>query len=76
MSLSKVLDRLVTPGEYSSASSPKIRWGQLLRKDPDLAREEEGLLASEKLIRFAELGSIRGGVVTRANSYFSFARSF
>ena len=70
MTLSTLLERLVTPGEYPGGSKTPIRWGQLIRADATLASELTRLTESNHLISFDRLGKIRGGVVTRANAYF------
>jgi len=70
MSLSKSLDRLVTPGAYPGGYSIKIRWGQLIRASAMIAKEEARLVSSCNLVPLANLGKIRGGIVTRANAYF------
>ena len=70
MSLSKSLDRLVTPGAYPGGYGIKIRWGQLLRASATIAEEEGTLANSGSLVPLASLGKIRGGIVTRANAYF------
>jgi hypothetical protein len=70
MSLTKSLDRLVTPGAYPGGYSVAVRWGQLIRANATLAEEETRLVESEKLVQLSSLGKIRGGIVTRANAYF------
>lgn len=70
MSLSKSLDRLVTPGEYPRNNKPKIRWGELIRASASLLNDETRLTQTGKLVSLSALGRIRGGVVTRANAYF------
>jgi hypothetical protein len=70
MSLSKSVDRLVTPGEYPGSNKAKVRWGQLLRASATLAEQEGKLTESSNLVALDSLGHIRGGIVTRANAYF------
>jgi hypothetical protein len=69
VSLTNSLDRLVTPNAYPGGNVA-IRWGQLIRASPILSDEEERLAKAETIIRFGGLGTIRGGIVTRANAYF------
>ena len=70
MTLSKNLERLATPDDYPGLGKPKVRWGQMIRANATLSEQEQALLESQRLIHFSELGTIRGGVVTRANAYF------
>ena len=70
MSLSKSLERVVTPGAYPGGNKVKIRWGQLIRARVTLSAEESALTRCESLVQLDSLGKIRGGIVTRANAYF------
>jgi hypothetical protein len=69
-SLSKSLDRLVTPDAYPGGNSIKVRWGQLIRASAVIAEEEATLRDAGRLVSLASLGKIRGGIVTRANAFF------
>ena len=70
MSLSKSLDRLVTPGAYPGSNKARLRWGQIIRSSATLAEQEAKLTAAGNLVSLDSLGKIRGGVVTRANAFF------
>src|SRR2546426_11500236 len=70
MSLSASLDLLVTAGAYPGGNKVKVRWGQLIRASATLVEEETRLVESGSLVSLDSLGSIRGGIVTRANAYF------
>jgi hypothetical protein len=70
MSLSKNLDRMVTPGVYPGGNKIRVRWGQLIRASATLSEEETRLVSSGSLVQFDSLGKIRGGIVTRANAFF------
>lgn len=69
MSLTKSLERLVTPNAYP-AGGVSIRWGQLIRASSVLAAEEASLAEDKAVVTFDSLGAIHGGVVSRANAYF------
>ena len=70
MSLTKSLDRLITPGTYPGGNKVAVRWGQLIRANATFADEEAKLVDAGKLVPLGGLGKIRGGIVTRANAYF------
>ena len=70
MSLAKSLDRLVTQGAYPGGNNVTVRWGQLMRASALLAREEAALAARGAIAALGSQGTIRGGIVTRANAFF------
>jgi hypothetical protein len=70
MSLSKLLDRLATQGEYPGGNAIRVRWGQLIRASAGIIDQVTQSAESDNLVSLGNLGRIRGGVVTRANAYF------
>jgi len=70
MSLSKLLDRLATHGEYPGGNAVSVRWGQLIRASAGIIDQVTQSAESDSLVSLGSLGRIRGGVVTRANAYF------
>jgi hypothetical protein len=70
MSLSTVLDRLVTSGEYPGGNNVVVRWGEIIRASSELATHERRVAERGSIIALSSVGSIRGGIVTRANAYF------
>ena len=70
MSLTPNLALLESVGDYPGSSNVQTRWGELLRRNASLSAAEAKLIVCGKLTRLASLGTIKGGVVTRANAYF------
>lgn len=69
MSLTKNLDRLVNTSTYPNGSVA-VRWGQMIRASAELVGQEENSVATASIVPLSSLGTVRGGVVTRANAYF------
>lgn len=64
------LDAVADISFYPEIDDVQARWGQLLREGPDLKNFFHQGKVSGALVPLRELGRVKGGVVTRANSYF------
>src|SRR5208337_1747848 len=70
MSFSSSLDRLADAVEFPGLNRTKVRWGQLIRASASLTEQQSALMGAGRLCELDQLGTIRGGIVTRANAYF------
>lgn len=55
---------------YSDLREVTVRWGQLLRQDPEISQLLRQHRASGRLVPLQQLARVRSGVVSRANAYF------
>lgn len=69
MSLTSKLGLLEQRGAYPRGTVAR-RWGQMLRESPSVREMLDAARGAGRLVPLSELGSVRGGVVTRANAYF------
>lgn len=70
MSLSATLKRLGDARAFPDRGRPQRRWGQLLKERPDVRARLDQLAAATGVLPLRDVGTVAGGVVTRANAYF------
>ncbi|MGV0159875.1 hypothetical protein ACRU3B_10605 [Mycobacterium colombiense] len=64
------LASLVDKNSYPGLGDISVRWGQLLRQDPDIAQLLSEQREAQRLVPLEQLARVRSGVVSRANAYF------